>query len=227
MISGDWIEVLQEFNELAGDNWKIKMNRMLRGKDPETSSTDSQNTSDLQMIFKRLVISVKYLIIEEKTGELDELKEILHNDILYTLLMQYEKEKVSAFDCYAGKLSLLYFMGEKNLADELVQDIFENAIIQVNSTLYMKFRYYGFESENELRQMANMLDSLVMSAAKKRLGASDFKIFLSYKFTHETNMIEKIAEQYAKHYSQLRERYSIELNEKKEKLFPDKVNHAI
>ena len=38
MILGDWVEVFQEFNELAGNNWKIDLNRMLRGKSDENPS---------------------------------------------------------------------------------------------------------------------------------------------------------------------------------------------
>lgn len=227
MILGDWVEVFQEFNELAGNNWKVELNRMLRGKSAENPSQKLQNSSELSLVFKRLIITVKYLIVDNKSKELEELKELLHNDILYTLLMQYEEEKVSTFDCYAGKLSLLYYMGKQDIANKLIQDIFKNVIVQIDSTIYEKYAFYGFESENELRNMANMLDSLVMTAARKRLGASDFKNLLSYKFTEETEMIEKITQQYIQYYPQLRERYSIEMNAKKEYSFTTSVNSAV
>lgn len=64
-----------------------------------------------------------------------------------------------------------------------------------------------------------------MTAAKKRLGAADFKAFLSYRFTHESEMVEKLTQQYALYYPQLRERYSIELNEMKEGMLK-RINSA-
>lgn len=225
MILGDWIEVFQEFNEIAGDNWKLDLNRMLRGKEPDCSCRSSQIYKDLSTVFNRLVITVKSMILEGNEGTLAQLKKLLHNDILYDLLMQYEEEHVSAFDCYAEKLSFLYLKGVKEIGDELIEDIFANVIIQINSAIYEKYDYYGFGSDSEFKKLASMLDSLVMTAVRRRLGAADFKAFLSYKFTRESEMVKKLTQQYTLYYPQLRERYSLELNERKEEM-QEKISPA-
>ena len=65
MIYGDWLEALQEFNELAGDNWKIVLNRMLRGK-----ADISELDRNIQAAFRVFVCSVKKMILEDRKKDL-------------------------------------------------------------------------------------------------------------------------------------------------------------
>lgn len=205
MITGDWIEVFQEFNELAGDNWKMVLNRMLRGK---------ENSGDLSVVFRRLTIIVKYMLLEENEEELRELQELIHNQILYQLLMQYEEEKVSKLNCYTEKLEMLYLMGEKRKADIMIESIFSNVIVKNNTSYSKEYKKYGFESEEEFRRLACTLDSIVMVAIGKRMGMAGIKEFLSYRFPYDDELVEKVTEQYMKYYEELRERYRTEISEK-------------
>lgn len=205
MMVGDLAEILQEFNEEAGENWKIILNRMLRGKETE---------KNLQAVFIRLTIYVKHMIVENRTSEIQELQEFLQNEILYKLLMKYEEEKVSLVNCYMEKLELLYLEKQKTKGDILVEEIFENIIVRKNPAFLKKYSFYEMEREDELLNLGNAMDSIVMESVRRRLSVTAMRDYLFYKFPSATvEMNEKIVEQYEKHYKDLRSRYNIELQE--------------
>lgn len=206
MIMGDWIEILQEFNEIAGDTWKITLNRMLRGK---TGNVER----DLLKAFKKFTIYVKHMLVEENAAELEELERVLHNDILYHLLMQYEEEKVFLINCYIEKLEFLYLNGEYEKGDCLIEGIFDNIIVRTNPAFLKQYALYGIENEGDLLNLGNAIDSIVMEAVKQRFNGQALEEYLIYKFPSSEEMINKIRDQYEKNYSELRERYATELRE--------------
>lgn len=215
MITGDWIEALQEFNEIAGDHWKKTLNRMLREKECDPR---------LKAVFKKLTVYVKHLLVENRTTELEELQEFLHNDILYHLLLKYEEEKVSLVNCYVEKLELFYLEGQTCQGDMLIEELFQNVIIYTNPS-FSKNNYlkYGFDTEHELLNLGNAMDSIVMEAVKERLSVSAMRDFLSYKFPTAEEMVNKISEEYEQYYDALRRRYGIELKEALQDQKTDKI----
>lgn len=208
MKYGDWLEALQEFNELAGDNWKMILNRLLRKKvDIE------QLDKNILAAFKVFVCSVKRMILIDQKEALQEVKEILHNQILYHLLERYE-ENLSDISCDLEKLCLLYLVGEKTAADDLVTEIFNNVIVRKDEDFFKKYKMYSMDSEEELQNVSDMLDSLVMAGIRTRSSGDSFRKFLEKSIPEDILLVDQIVYLYEKNFTELRNRYLIELEEK-------------
>lgn len=211
MIYGDWLEALQEFNELAGDNWKIVLNRMLRGK-----ADISELDRNIQAAFRVFVCSVKKMILEDRKKDLAEVEEILHNQILYHLLEKYERT-LSNVSCDLEKLCILYLLGEESTADKLVEGIFDSVIVRKNDDFLKTYKEYGLESEEVIKNIADVLDSLVMAAVRTRSSSESFRKFLNKNIPDDFKLTNKVIILYEKNFSELRNRYLIEMEEKNKK----------
>lgn len=208
MKYGDWLEALQEFNELAGDNWKIILNRLLRKKENKENMD-----KNLLVAFKVFVCSVKRMVIKNDEEQLCEVKEIFHNQILYHLLEKYV-EKLSDISCDLEKLCLLYLSGEMETADKLVSDVFDDVIVRKDENFFKKYKIYCMDSEEELQNISDVLDSLVMAGIRTRSTKESFHEFLERNIPEDILLVDKIVYLYEKNFIELRNRYLIELEEK-------------
>ncbi|MCM1087736.1 MAG: hypothetical protein NC419_06235 [Muribaculaceae bacterium] len=203
--STDNLEVLIE---ILGEDWKTKLDNYLKSEEVELNSKGRECIEDF---FESCIEEIK----EGRTSNLQKVEKKINNDLLYKNLRNYFDGLLWAFYAFAPIRAVSVVDSEK--AHDIIEQIFENAILRYNSDILQNYEKYCFDNGSAFADFLNAQDGLCSFIISKNMHRNTMENFIYMQTQLPKGLCRQMADIIDKNFNNLRMNYIIgKLNSLKE-----------
>ena len=164
------IELLEEIISGYGEEWKRKLNIFFERVNEGTEIEEN--------LIEDFLIACKEDILDGNKSTLELVEKRLDNDLLYDKFKDYMGERLEAYYAIAP-LRVLEKKDEKKAAD-LVDAVFDEAILRVSLEIEEKYSEFMLENEEEMADIVAVLDSMCTFIVSNNLSEKAMEGVIQY-----------------------------------------------
>lgn len=194
------IEALNEITSRYNDSWKQILDSYLKG--------DDEVPEEVIKYIDEFLFACKEDMISDKQDNWKKLEGKIKNDLLYDNLRKHVKECLSAYYIAAPLRALDAQNAEK--ASEVVQEIFERALLRFDIKFIKKYEECGFPSKNALIDFLNVMDSFCSYMVERNFCCSTIEGYAKHNMRFSSKLCKQIAEAIDNNFQQFQVNYIID-----------------